>query len=68
MLIFGNMAADDGKKMTIVLECMDVDYPCSPKDYIASLMDRDPEELIRYLKQRKREQATPEPTHFKAHP
>jgi len=36
MLIFRNMAGDDAKKLAIVLECLEIDNPRSPKDYAHS--------------------------------
>jgi hypothetical protein len=68
MLIFGNMADAGEEKLAIVLECMDIDNPRSPREYMASLMTWDEQELIEYLKRRKREQADCETTRFRPHP
>lgn len=52
------MSCDDAEKLALVLECMEVDNPRSPKDYIASLGEWDVGELKAYLEKRRREKAT----------
>ena len=68
MLIFGNMPGDDEEKMAIVQECLLLDNPRSPHDYIASLMTWNTGELEAYLGRRKREQSGLGAPAFRPHP
>ncbi len=68
MLIFGNMADDNRKKMAIALECLAIDNPRSPKEYIANLMTWDVAELEAYLGRRRSEQASMSSSRFRPHP
>jgi hypothetical protein len=68
MLIFGNMADGEENKLAIVLECMEIDHPRSPKDYIASQVAWDMADLIVYRERKKREQASHRPGQFRLHP
>ncbi len=68
MLIFGNMSGDDDKKLAVVRECLLIDNPRSPKEYLASLMTWDIAELEAYLDRRRREQASLGPPKFRPHP
>jgi hypothetical protein len=68
MLIFGNMAGEEDKKLAIVLECMEIDNPRSPKDYIANLLSWDMADLAVYRERRKHQQMSLVTTGFQPHP
>jgi hypothetical protein len=54
--------------MAIVRECLVLDNPRSPKEYISNLMTWDMAELEAYLERRRLEQASLGPTQFRPHP
>ncbi|HUL62052.1 MAG TPA: hypothetical protein VLT35_03230 [Methanocella sp.] len=62
------MPGNDEKKLAVVRECLLIDNPRSPEEYIASLMAWDFTELEAYLERRKREQASLGVPKFRPHP
>lgn len=43
----------EGEKLEVVLECMALDNPRSPRDYIENMMTWDLDDLIKYRDMRK---------------
>lgn len=61
------MSCDDAEKLAVVLECMDIDNPRSPKEYIANMSEWTVEELRAYFEKRRREMEGPK-GRFRPHP
>jgi hypothetical protein len=58
----------DRKKLEIVLECMEIDDPRSPPEYIKNMLTWNMEELMQYRDRRSMERKILPPTIFRPHP
>jgi hypothetical protein len=58
----------DENKLEVVLECMALDDPRSPRDYIESLMTWSLKDLVEYLDRRKRQVGSMPKSPFRPHP